>query len=108
VTSPVISHVRENDAILHGKTPHEMAMWIKQLAREYGARGLKYKHRCSVARELAADRSIETVYPQLKALLTDSNPTPEQERTKSEPTQPESTGPESSVIGPIGDTDEND
>lgn len=70
VTSPLISHIRKNEAILHGKTPLEMTHLIQHIHNEYNLDKDQYKRRCAVARELAADRSTMTVYPKLKQLLT--------------------------------------
>lgn len=70
VTSPLVTHVRRNDAVLHGSTAFEMASLIERLAEEYRSRPDAYEERCRLARESSVDRGIPQVYPQLKTLLT--------------------------------------
>lgn len=70
VTSPLLTHVRKNEAILHGATAFEMAGLIEGLAEEYRSDRDAYRRRCDRARELSRDRATSTVVPRLKAFLT--------------------------------------
>lgn len=70
VTSPLVTHVRENDAVLHGGTVFEMVSLIEGLAEEYRTRPDAYEDRCRLARESSVDRGIPQVFPRLEAMLT--------------------------------------
>lgn len=70
VTTPLRTHIRSNEAVLHGESPAALAALLEQLAAEYRSERAAYSSRCEVARETAAKRSIPTVMTKLRHLLT--------------------------------------
>lgn len=68
VTTPLSTHVRENEAVLHAETPGEMVGAIRLLHREW-ERNRGYASRCRHARSEGEKHSVERIYPQLKRLL---------------------------------------
>ncbi|RQG93021.1 glycosyltransferase [Natrarchaeobius halalkaliphilus] len=68
VTTPLETHVRENEAVLHAGTPRGMASLLEGLRSEWEA-GEAYERRCRYARETSESRDVERVYPALKSLL---------------------------------------
>jgi len=69
VTTPIATHVRENEAVLHGATVEELCAHIETLRREW-QRGDGYDERCWGARAEGEAHSTDVIYPQLKRLLT--------------------------------------
>lgn len=68
VTTPLPTHVRENEAILHARTPAEMVGLIRLLHREW-ERDAGYEQRCRLARSTGEQHDVRRIYPQLKELL---------------------------------------
>ena len=68
VTTPLPTHVRENEAVLHAETPGEMVGVLRLLHREW-ERNRGYAARCRLARSEGEKHSAERIYPQLKQLL---------------------------------------
>jgi glycosyltransferase involved in cell wall biosynthesis len=69
VTTPIATHVRENEAVLHGGTVERLCTHIENLRRER-ANGMGYDRRCRRARIEGEAHSMRRVYPRLKHLLT--------------------------------------
>lgn len=69
VTSPIISHVRKNGAVIHAGTASEMTAVIRGLRDEFRTHRARYEERCRLARDLSDSRRIERVYPELQRLL---------------------------------------
>ena len=68
VTTPLATHVRENEAVLHAETPGEMVGAIRLLHREW-ERNRGYASRCRLARSEGKKHSVERIYPRLEQLL---------------------------------------
>lgn len=68
VTTPLPTHVRRNEAVVHCDTPDEMLAAIRRLHREWKW-GNGYDERCRTARAEAETHSFEAVYARLKSLL---------------------------------------
>jgi glycosyltransferase involved in cell wall biosynthesis len=68
VTTPLPTHVRENEAILQAGTPGEMVGAIRLLHREW-ERDAGYDRRGFVAREVGEEHDVDRIYPRLKELL---------------------------------------
>ncbi len=68
VTTPLPTHVRENEAVLHARTPSEMVGLIRLLHREW-ERGAGYEERCRLARSMGEEHDVRRIYPRLKQLL---------------------------------------
>jgi glycosyltransferase involved in cell wall biosynthesis len=68
VTTPLSTHVRENEAVLQAETPRGMAHAIALLHSEW-AHDDGYAERCDRARAEGESHAIEAVYPKLKDLL---------------------------------------
>lgn len=68
VTTPLPTHVRENEAVLHARTPSEMVGLIRLLHREW-ERGAGYEDRCRLARSMGEEHDVRRIYPRLKQLL---------------------------------------
>lgn len=68
VTTPLPTHVRENEAILHASTPAEMVGLIRLLHREW-ERDAGYEDRCRLARTTGEEHDVRRIYPRLKQLL---------------------------------------
>lgn len=73
ITTPLITHVRESEGVIHAGTPKEMTQQILQLQQEWqvspdGA----YAARCQDAQSQSRTRSDAMVVPQLVSLLTDN------------------------------------
>ncbi|WP_340098278.1 glycosyltransferase [Salinibaculum salinum] len=104
VTTSLISHVRENDAILQGDTTGEMAALIEGILEEYRTDRETYESRCNLARRLAAERSIPTVMTRLKHLLTTgSESIPDVEPTLPERSKPTENDDLQPVVGGVAD-----
>ena len=69
VTTPIATHVRENEAVLHGSSVEELCDRVGTLRHEW-RRGEGYDRRCRRARAEGEAHSTETIYPRLKRLLT--------------------------------------
>jgi glycosyltransferase involved in cell wall biosynthesis len=69
VTTPIATHVRRNEAVLHGRTVDELCAHIERLRREW-RRGSVYDARCQRARVEGEAHAIDVIYPQLERLLT--------------------------------------
>jgi len=82
VTTPLATHVRENDAILQAETPRGMAHAIRLLAAEW-RHDDGYDARCRRAREEGEAHGFDEIYPRLKDLLT-SPPTTQVGTTRTE------------------------
>jgi hypothetical protein len=82
VTTPLSTHVRENDAILHAETPRGMAHAIERLRAEWRHDG-GYDERCRRARREGEAHGFDEIYPRLKDLLV-SPPTVEAGTTRTE------------------------
>jgi glycosyltransferase involved in cell wall biosynthesis len=82
VTTPLATHVRENDAILHAETPRGMAHALGLLRAEW-RHDDGYDERCRRAREEGEAHGFDEIYPRLKDLLT-SPPTVETGTTRTE------------------------
>ncbi|UWG48066.1 Glycosyltransferase [Halanaeroarchaeum sp. HSR-CO] len=70
VTTPLPTHVRENDAIVHASSVDEIVSVISGLASEFSTTRGAYDARSELARTIAADRSKEKILPKLQKLLT--------------------------------------
>lgn len=68
VTTPLPTHVRQNEAVVHCSTPDEMLAALRRLHREW-TRADGYDQRCRTARAEGETHSVDAVYPQLKSLL---------------------------------------
>lgn len=68
VTTPLETHVRQNEAIIHASTPLEMAFHIERLHGEW-ATSAPYERRCRVARQTSESRDADVVYPMLRDLI---------------------------------------
>jgi len=68
VTTPLATHVRENEAVLQAETPRGMAHALSLLYSEW-RHDDGYDARCGRAREEGETHAIEAIYPKLKALL---------------------------------------
>lgn len=72
VTTPIRTHIRRNEAVLHAATPPEMVDRITTLRDEWQA-GSRYERRCRIARRTSASRDVEQVYPALKSVIAGSD-----------------------------------
>ena len=68
ITTPLSSHVRNNEAILHCTSASEMARTIRQLYLEW-KHDDGYDVRSAIARKEGKRHGIDVVYPRLKRLL---------------------------------------
>lgn len=68
VTTPLRTHVRENESVLHCESADEMLGAIARLHREW-KRGDGFETRCRTARATAENHSFDAVYDRLKSLL---------------------------------------
>jgi glycosyltransferase involved in cell wall biosynthesis len=68
VTTPLSTHVRENEAVLQAETARGMAHAIARLHGEW-SHDDGYDERCRRAREEGEAHGFEEIYPQLKDLL---------------------------------------
>ncbi|WP_160135410.1 glycosyltransferase family 4 protein [Halococcus salsus] len=71
VTTPLRTHPPEGAAVLHGSTVGNLVARLRTLRWEW-SHDSGYERRCRSARQVGERHSFETVYPQLKALLTTS------------------------------------
>lgn len=71
VTTPLATHVRENEAILHRGSVAGMVDAICDLRGEWRD-GTGYEHRCRVARETGEQHAVDRVLPRLERLLLGS------------------------------------
>jgi hypothetical protein len=68
VTTPLSTHVRENEAVLQAETPRGLAHAIARIYGEW-RHDDGYEERCRRARAEGESHSFEEVYPRLKELL---------------------------------------
>lgn len=70
VTTPLSTHIRENDAIVHANSVDEIASAVSRLASEFSTSRVAYDARSELARNIASDRSKDEILPKLQKLLT--------------------------------------
>lgn len=68
VTTPILTHPAEGEAILHGKTAGDLVARIRMLRWEW-MNGSGYDSRCQNARMVGEKYGLESLYPKLKELL---------------------------------------
>jgi glycosyltransferase involved in cell wall biosynthesis len=69
VTTPLRTHPPDGEAVLHGATVGDLVARLRTLRWEW-SHDSGYDQRCRRARQLGERYGIETIYPQLKTLLT--------------------------------------
>lgn len=68
VTTPLPTHVRRNEAVVHCSAPDEMLAAIRRFYGEW-SQGDGYDRRCGTARAAGEAHSFDRVYARLKSLL---------------------------------------
>lgn len=68
VTTPLPTHVRENEAVVHAGSAVEMVGAVRAIHREW-ERDHGYQRRCRVARDEGERHASRRIYPQLRELL---------------------------------------
>lgn len=70
VTSPLPTHIRENAGVIQAGTVYEMTYWLEKLYTEWSDDADVYESRCTAANQAVSGHESQTIFPQLKAMLT--------------------------------------